>query len=156
MIFTSGVFRFMQTICAAFFFKPERLEMSVVKEILQLFGEASGLKVNYNMTTAILIRADTEAEFVVKEVLGCQLASFPIKYQGLQLALRPLTKAEWQPLMVGVIHCVLAWQKGMIARAGRLTLIKAVITARPIHQLVVEDAPAWLLEEVTKWLRAFF
>jgi hypothetical protein len=58
--------------------------------------------------------------------------------------------------MVGVIHCVMAWQKGMIARAGRLTLIKAVITARPIHQLVVEDAPAWLLEEVTKWLRAFF
>jgi hypothetical protein len=59
----------MQMICAAFFFKPERLELSVVKEILQLFGEASGLKVNYNMTTAILIRGDTEAEFVVKEVL---------------------------------------------------------------------------------------
>jgi hypothetical protein len=44
----------------------------------------------------------------------------------------------------------------LIAREGRLILIKAVITARSIHPLLVENAPVWLLEEVDKWLRAFF
>jgi hypothetical protein len=44
----------------------------------------------------------------------------------------------------------------MMARTGRLTLIKAVISARVVHHLLVEDAPVWLLDEITKWLRAFF
>jgi hypothetical protein len=44
----------------------------------------------------------------------------------------------------------------LIDRAGRLVLIKAVLTARPIHHLLVENAPLWLLEEINKWLRAFF
>jgi hypothetical protein len=38
------------------FFKPERQELWAVKHILQIFGEASGLKVNFAKTTATLIR----------------------------------------------------------------------------------------------------
>jgi hypothetical protein len=108
------------------FLKPEVQELRALHEILKIFGEASGLHVNYRKTTATLICGSIEAGERVKEVLGCELANFP------------------------------AWQHGMIARAGRLVLIKAVISARPVHPLLVEDAPMWLLEEVAKWLRAFF
>jgi hypothetical protein len=55
-----------------------------------------------------------------------------------------------------VIHCIHAWQRSMIQKAGRLTFIKSVITARPIHQLLVAEAPAWVREEIVKWIRAFF
>jgi hypothetical protein len=44
----------------------------------------------------------------------------------------------------------------MIQKSGRLILIKSVISARPIHQLLVAEAPAWVLEELVKWMRAFF
>jgi hypothetical protein len=37
-----------------------------------------------------------------------------------------------------------------------LVLIKSVIMARPVHQLLIADAPVWLLEEINKWIRAFF
>jgi hypothetical protein len=44
----------------------------------------------------------------------------------------------------------------MIARPGRLTLLKSVLAARPIHQLLVAEAPCWLFDEVDKWFRGFF
>jgi hypothetical protein len=44
----------------------------------------------------------------------------------------------------------------MIDRVGRLVLIKSVIMARAINQLLITDAPTWLLDEIVKWVRAFF
>jgi hypothetical protein len=88
----------------------------------------------------------------VRSTLGCEIAKFPIKYLGLNLTLRPLTKAEWQPALDKVINFLLAWQRGMIARPGRLILIKNVVLARLVHQLLVVDAPVWLLEEVIMWI----
>jgi hypothetical protein len=125
------------------FFKPERREMWAIKHILQIFGEASGLKVNFRKTTATLIRGSREQEEEIAAILGCELAHFPIKYLGLQLALRPLTKAEWQPLLDQVIKCVPAWQRGLIKKEGRLVLINSVVSARVVHQLVVAEAPLW-------------
>jgi hypothetical protein len=138
------------------FLKPEMRELLAVRHILSLFGEALGLHVNFGKTTAILIRGTLEDEQRTDRVLGCELAAFPIRYLGLQLALRPLTKAEWQPLLDRVITCVPAWQRGLIRREGRLVLINLVVAARAVHQMVVAEAPLWLLEEINKWMRAFF
>jgi hypothetical protein len=77
------------------FLKPDVPDLLAVKEILGIFGEASGLRINYRKTTATLIRGQPEDGDRVKELLNCEIARFPIRYLGLQLALRPLTKAEW-------------------------------------------------------------
>jgi hypothetical protein len=138
------------------FFRPERAELEAIKQILHIFGAASGLKANYRKTTTTIIRGSEEEIQCIKSVIGCEIAEFPIKYLGLKLALRPLTRAEWQFLLDKALLCLPAWQRGLIDRAGRLVLIKAVLTARPIHHLLVENAPLWLLEEINKWLRAFF
>jgi hypothetical protein len=138
------------------FIRREVNELIATKEILRIFGGASGLKVNYSKTTATLIRGSEELEERVKACLGCNIAKFPIKYLGLPLALRPLTRAEWQPWLDGVTHFLPPWQRGMIARASRLILIRSVISARPIHQILVAGPPDWLLEEIAKTLRGFF
>jgi hypothetical protein len=54
------------------------------------------------------------------------------------------------------LECIPSWQGGTITREGRLVLVKSVISARPLHQLLIADAPVWLLDEVNKWARAFF
>jgi hypothetical protein len=69
------------------FFRQERRELWATKHILQIFGEALGLKVNFRKTTATLIRGSREQEEEITAILGCELAKFPIKYLGLQLAL---------------------------------------------------------------------
>jgi hypothetical protein len=77
------------------FVKPEVQDLVAVRELLALFGHASGLKVNYTKTSATLIRAGDREENLVASLLNCAITKLPIKYLGLQLALRPLTRAQW-------------------------------------------------------------
>jgi hypothetical protein len=49
-----------------------------------------------------------------------------------------------------------AWHRGLVQRAGRLVLAKSMIFARPVHQLLVLQPPAWVLEDINSWMRSFF
>jgi hypothetical protein len=133
------------------FVKPTVQDIVTVRELLQLLGEASGLKVNYRKTSATLIRAGEVEEELVKQLLQCEIKQFPIKYLGLPLALRPLTKVQWQPLLDATLHIVPAWQRGLMTRPGRLVLVKVVMSARPIHQLLISKLPAGCL---MRWRKA--
>jgi hypothetical protein len=44
------------------FIKPEEYELRAIREIIQIFGDASGLQINYRKTTATLIRGEEEDE----------------------------------------------------------------------------------------------
>lgn len=81
-------------------------------------------------------------------MLNCSLTEFPCKYLGLQLAIRQLTRAEWQPILDSARKLVPAWQRGLIQRPRRLILVKYVLAAKPIHHFLVTDAPAWVFEEL--------
>lgn len=76
----------------------------------------------------------------VASILQCDLSTFPCKYLGLQLAINQLTRAAWQPLLDLVRKFIPSWQRGFIQRAGRLVLVKAVIAARPVQQLLILEA----------------
>jgi hypothetical protein len=140
----------------ALFIRPEVQDIVTAREILRCFGMASGLTVNYGKSCAIVIRGEALDKILVKHLLRCELGEFPCKYLGLQLSTGALSRAHWQPVLDKVIASLPAWQRGLLARSGRLVLIKSVVTARPIHQLLIMEAPAWLMEEIDKWTRAFF
>ena len=88
--------------------------------------------------------------------LQCKITPFPIRYLGLQLALRPLMKAEWQPMLDKSMSIIPPWQRGIIGKPGRLILVKAVMAARPVHHFLVTEALTWLLEQFGKSMRGFF
>ena len=85
------------------FLKPSVQDLVTVRGLLRLFGEASGLRVNCQKSSATLIRGNEQDEERVQRGLQCAITRFPVKYLGLQLALRPLTRAEWQPMLDKVV-----------------------------------------------------
>ena len=76
------------------FIKPTWQDLTFVKEILAIFGVASGLKVNYAKSAAIMIRAESEDEGLVKSALPWKIDTFPCKYLGLQLSIKQLKRSE--------------------------------------------------------------
>jgi hypothetical protein len=48
------------------FFRPERAEVEAIKQILHIFGAASGLKANFTKTTATVIRGSDDDEQCIK------------------------------------------------------------------------------------------
>lgn len=130
------------------FVRPTEMDLTCVEELLDIFGEASGLRINYTKSTAILIRGFEEDGLRGMDALHCRLDNFPCKYLGIPLAIRKLCRVDWQPLLDQVRKLIPAWQRGMIQRPGRLILAKSVIPARPIHHLLVLNAPNWVFEEI--------
>lgn len=140
----------------ALFVKPTTRDLNFVRAALDIFGEASGLRINYRKSDAIIIRGSEVDSNRVTGILKCTMGSFPCKYIGIQLAISKLTKPDWQPLLDQVRHMVPSWQRGLIQRPGRLILVKSVIAARSIHQLLILDAPQWVFDDINSWLQSFF
>lgn len=122
-------------------FKPQHKELNRVKRIMDLFGEASGLRINCSKSSVIMIRGCAEDEERAASILGCPIGTFLCKYLGILLALRQLTKNEWQLLLDSIMKCAPPWQRGLITGAGRLVLVDSVLTPRPTHHLLISDAP---------------
>lgn len=59
-------------------------------------------------------------------------------------------------MLDSVCEFIPAWQRGLMARVGRLVLVNSVIAAKPIHHLLVLDPLVWVLGEIYKWMKAFW
>uniref|UniRef100_A0A452Y171 Reverse transcriptase domain-containing protein n=1 Tax=Aegilops tauschii subsp. strangulata TaxID=200361 RepID=A0A452Y171_AEGTS len=100
------------------FCHPTLSDVTTVKSILQLFGRASGLRVNFAKSTATLIRAGVDEVAPVVDSLGCPIVELPITYLGLP-----------------------CWKAHLMNKAGRLAFVKSILSAIPIHQLLALPPP---------------
>ena len=79
----------------ALFIRPTIADLNILLVALDIFGEASGLKINYRKSSAILITDDPDDRIRVESLLQCAMGEFPCKYLGLQLAVKKLRKVQW-------------------------------------------------------------
>lgn len=75
------------------FIHQNRQDLWFIKEVLDVFGEAFGLRVSYRKTSGSLIHGNQADKDKVASILHCDLSMFPYKYLGLQLAINQLTRA---------------------------------------------------------------
>jgi hypothetical protein len=107
------------------FCHPDETELRAVRGILELFGQASGLRTNFTKCSVSPIAcSDVQAEGAAR-LMECQLAPFPVKYLGVPLSTRRLTAVAFQPLVDRLADKLPTWKASMMPRAGRLTLIRA-------------------------------
>ncbi|KAL0295408.1 UNVERIFIED_CONTAM: putative ribonuclease H protein [Sesamum radiatum] len=89
----------------------------------------SGLKVNPNKSSIILSKAVRSERQEILEVLGFQEGSLPIKYLGVPLTASRLTIADCQPLLDKVSSRISGWSHLSLSFAGRVQVIKSVLSA---------------------------
>uniref|UniRef100_A0A453BF24 Uncharacterized protein n=1 Tax=Aegilops tauschii subsp. strangulata TaxID=200361 RepID=A0A453BF24_AEGTS len=71
--------------------------------ILGLFGDASGLRVNFAKSSATLLQGDPKVTALMIAQLGCPVVELPITYLGIPLTARHPTAAQLQPLVDGAV-----------------------------------------------------
>lgn len=106
-------------------------------------------------SSVIPIQCTDEQVREFKRHLQCQVANFPCKYLGLPLAIRRLTKEDLQPILDQISDMLPGWKAPLMARAGRLVLVRAVLTAVPIYTLMALEIPKWAIKAIEKIIRAF-
>ena len=73
------------------FCHPDAHDLDAVREILRIFGVASGLHTNYTKCSISPIRCSDEMSEEVSTALACPITQFPITYLGLPLDAKCIT-----------------------------------------------------------------
>jgi hypothetical protein len=139
----------------ALFCHPSAGDTAAVREILSLFGRSSGLRVNFTKSSATPLRCNPEETALIMEQLGCPLANLPITYLGIPLTIRRPTAAQLQPIVDNIAGRLPVWKAGLMNKAGRLAMVKSVLCAIPIQQLLVYAPPKKSLKMIEKIKRGF-
>ncbi|KAJ3691188.1 hypothetical protein LUZ61_020352 [Rhynchospora tenuis] len=128
----------------------------IIKEILTNFASLTGLHINDSKCSFVSIAIPPAAVQTVQQALDCQPKELPITYLGLPLSFHPLRKIHFKPLIDAVQRKLDGWQAKFLSLGGRLTLVRSVLTAMPLHFMQAIRLPAWLLKHLEGLRRSFF
>uniref|UniRef100_A0A0A8ZTA0 Reverse transcriptase domain-containing protein n=1 Tax=Arundo donax TaxID=35708 RepID=A0A0A8ZTA0_ARUDO len=132
------------------FLRPLENDLSLIKQILDVFGHASGLQTNISKSSVTPIQCREEELAIISESLPCETKDFPCTYLGLLLSIRKPTKAELLPLIDKVADNLPGWKALLMNRAGRLGTVRVVLTAIPIYLMIALDLPKWVIKAIDK------
>ena len=118
-------------------------------DILQLFGDALGLRTNVQKSNGLPIQC-SEDTITIQEHLLCQLTDFPCKYLGAPLSLRKLTKQQVQPIIDWIADRLPGWKADLLTKAGRKILVQFVLTSMLVYLAMAMDLPPWALKAIDK------
>ncbi|KAM0830939.1 hypothetical protein ACQ4PT_065880 [Festuca glaucescens] len=137
------------------FIRPTEVDLRACALIVEDFGVASGLRTNLAKCSIHPIRCQPEQVELAREILGCEVASFPFKYMGLPLDLRKVTVAQLQPLVDSAASRLPPWCANLLTCGGRTILVQTTLCAIPIHAMMSLDIPPKILDTLRKICRAF-
>jgi hypothetical protein len=138
------------------FIRPEISEFLMIKAMLQAFSEATGLHTNFAKSTFTPIHCNDIDLDALSVTLGCPVAQFPCRYLGMPLSDRRLRKCDLQPALDKLNSKVKGWIQGSFSIDARLILVKHVLAAMPIFQMLSIAPPVWLSKAMDKLSRGFF
>ena len=130
-------------------------DINLILNILQLFGDASGLRTNVQKSSVMPIQCSEDNMAVVQNLLPCEIMSFPCKYLGLPLSLRKLTREQFQPIIDRIVDQLPGWKADLMTRAGRAVQVQFVLTAMLIYLAMAIDLPHWAIKAIDKIRRNF-
>jgi hypothetical protein len=139
----------------ALFIKPIEEELQITRDILRVFGEASGLQTNIQKSNIIPISCAEDSLTTIQDILPCTISEFPCKYLGLPLSNKKLRKRDLMPWIEKIADKLPCWKAALMNRAGRATLVQAVLSAMPVHLLIAINVPKWFIKAVDKIRRGF-
>ena len=91
----------------------------------------------------------------IVDLLGCPIVDLPITYLGIPLMIRRPTAAQLQPVVDKTAGKLPGWKVCLMNKAGHLAYVKTVLSAIPVHQLLVLVPSKKTLKALVKIQRGF-
>jgi hypothetical protein len=138
-----------------FFIKPVEQDLVITTMILDIFGMVSGLQINRAKCVINPIQCNLEDSVTLVRFCLGSLQPFPCKYLGIPLSVYKLKKEALQPLINKVATGLPTWKAGLLTQAVRAILVKAKMSAVPVHTAIATTISPWVIRMMDKRRRAF-
>jgi hypothetical protein len=93
---------------------PKLVDISLTRDLFDLFGDASGLRTNFAKSSATLIRCESLDVDPIVLALPCGTAQFPCTYLGLPLSPTRLPRAWLQPYVDKLANRLPTWKGALL------------------------------------------
>ncbi|KAM0830460.1 hypothetical protein ACQ4PT_066193 [Festuca glaucescens] len=137
------------------FVAPRESELAVVKGILDCFGVASGMRVNFQKSAAAPIRCSQDMLDNVSQSIECPIRELPCTYLGLLLSLKKLRKEDLQLVLDKLARKLSFWKAKLLTKDGRVAFVQAIMKAYVIYHLMALDVDPWFFKAVDRLRRGF-
>ncbi|KAL0288047.1 UNVERIFIED_CONTAM: Retrovirus-related Pol polyprotein from type-2 retrotransposable element R2DM [Sesamum radiatum] len=137
------------------FSKANTESIHLFKDGLTTFAELLGLQANLAKSHLILSRSAAATRDTLLTILDFQEGHLPLRYLGLPLLASRLTIADCQPILQKIDARIRGWEGVMLSFAGRVQLIKSVLSALQVYWAMAFILPKHIIKEIEKRLRNF-
>jgi hypothetical protein len=141
--------------CVVLFLRPLSQDICMVLDILQLFGDASGLRNNVQKSSVFPIQCGQSKVETLQEMLPCEVSSFPCKYLGEPLSLKKLPRSAIQSIIDRIAAQLPGWKADLMNKAGRRVMVQSVLTGMIVYLAMAIDLPQWALKAIDKIRKCF-
>lgn len=93
-------------------------------------------------------------EFATK--LNCLSQKLPLKYLGLPLGASLSRKLTWKPVVEKFKKKLSGWKRRVSSFAGRVTLIKSMLSALPVYYMSLFKMPDCVAKEIDRIQASFY
>jgi len=98
---------------------PDESDLLAIKNLLQIFGEASGLFANLGKSVATPLRCDEEDIQRVCDILSCLIENFPSRYLSIPPSIFKLTKVDEQMIIDRIAARIPLWKGNLLTSHHR-------------------------------------
>lgn len=106
-----------------------------LKFLLFCYEEMSGMKINYNKSEVFTIGIDAEESEHIANAFNCKVGKFPMKYLGLPISYKRLSKEELSESAAKVEKRLETWKCNQLSYGGRSILINSSLTSIPMYTM---------------------
>ena len=126
-----------------------------IKAALNCFELASGLKVNFMKSKlgGVGVKQISIQRFAT--ILNCEVMTIPFVYLGLPIGGCHKKKEFWAGVIDRVKRRLSSWKGRLLSMAGRICLIKSVLSSIPLFYLSLFKMPVGVANEIVSIQRNF-
>ncbi|GJR88455.1 putative RNA-directed DNA polymerase [Tanacetum coccineum] len=129
--------------------------VKVFKSALDEFSRISGLKPSMEKSMVFFGNVSDHVKAVILGIMPFLVGSLLIKYLGIPLISSRLCKHHCSPFIDKVKLRLLNWKNKSLSFAGRLQLIKSVISSLQVYWSSIFLLPKFVYNEIEKLMRNF-
>ena len=138
-----------------FFCEDSYTNVVTLKFILRGYELASGLKINFHKSKLTGINVQRSNLDCYTKTLNCNQMGISFKYLGLEVGGNPRKKKFWEPVLNKLKTRLNIWKRRFLSMAGRICLIKSILTSVPLYYLSLFRAPVMVCRSITRIQRRF-